>query len=275
MFKKNVKPKIKLFQYKEKPLISKLNTFLNQRTTLIPISSVGNQAKKPSQKSTLAQSLTIYNNKKPSQFLKYKSSKSSKHKANYTATTIKINSLNLSSKTSESVDFEAAMSNLKKDKEQLANTINSQKKFIEKIVRDNEKLEEEINRLREKNNKIYAKYESLKENQNQLILLLKIIEKNGINLEEIIDKWNEQVEENEAELDKSKSSDEEEKMLTEVALNYKNESNTIPANKTSGVINIPKLKFDKIFKNQETTKTKNNYQRNSKSKLIPNNSANN
>lgn len=61
-------------------------------------------------------------------------------------------------------------------------------------MNDNEEIEKNISQLNNYNKHLKDKIEQLKENQNQLVLLLKIIEKNGIDIEGIIDKWNEEVE---------------------------------------------------------------------------------
>lgn len=145
--------------------------------------------------------------KTTSQFLNFKSSKPIIHNKNGCSMTVLkntgllLNTLNLSSKngfnmsieTSEP-DLENKIKILQKEKEELTNKNKEQKKLISKLMNDNEEIEKNISQLNNYNKHLKDKIEQLKENQNQLVLLLKIIEKNGIDIEGIIDKWNEEVE---------------------------------------------------------------------------------
>lgn len=55
--------------------------------------------------------------------------------------------------------------------------------------------EKKYNELTEVNQRLKENINKLKDNQSQLVMLIKLIEENGIDAEGIIDKWNEQVDE--------------------------------------------------------------------------------
>lgn len=90
------------------------------------------------------------------------------------------------------------VSKLQKEKNNLVLKNNEQKTIIAKLTKDNENLQKELQEANEAKNQIKKKYEKLKENQDQLIMLLKLVEKEGVNLENIITKWNSQMDEEEA-----------------------------------------------------------------------------
>lgn len=90
------------------------------------------------------------------------------------------------------------VSKLQKEKNNLVLKNNEQKTLIAKLTKDNETLQKELQEANEAKNLIKKKYEKLKENQDQLIMLLKLVEKEGVNLENIITKWNSQMDEEEA-----------------------------------------------------------------------------
>ena len=82
-----------------------------------------------------------------------------------------------------------------KDKEEL-NEINKEKKeTIAKLINETEMKEKKYNELTEVNQRLKENINKLKDNQSQLVMLIKLIEENGIDAEGIIDKWNEQVDE--------------------------------------------------------------------------------
>ena len=58
----------------------------------------------------------------------------------------------------------------------------------------NKKLDEKFNEVNQENIAIKKKYSTLKENQEQLIMLIKIIQENGVDVDGLIDKWNNEVE---------------------------------------------------------------------------------
>ena len=157
-------------------------------------------------------------------------------------------------------ELESEINKLKKVKEENKNLIKKQKKIIEKFEEDNDNLENRINSIIYENKEIKEKIETFKENQEQLILLIKIVQKSGIDVEAIIDKWNNDVdkinEENETSDNKESTSDE----INE--LNYKiDPSSFIPINIEEPHVNkkvfkgIPKLNFSSI-NNKENTKSK-------------------
>ena len=54
----------------------------------------------------------------------------------------------------------------------------------------NKKLDDKFNDVSQENTNLKKKYGSLKENQEQLIMLIKIIQENGVDVDGLIDKWN-------------------------------------------------------------------------------------
>ena len=74
---------------------------------------------------------------------------------------------------------------------------NEQKEIINQLTQEKEKLVNELKEGKESKNILKEKYDKLKENQDQLIMLLKLVEKEGVNLENIITKWNSQMDEEE------------------------------------------------------------------------------
>ena len=69
-------------------------------------------------------------------------------------------------------------------------------------------------------NELQNKFDKLKENQDQLIMLLKLVEKEGVNLENIINKWNSQMDDGEG-----KNENEEESNHAETEMIHANEEN--------------------------------------------------
>ena len=72
--------------------------------------------------------------------------------------------------------------------------IKEQKANIEKLIEKNKKLDDKFNDVSQENTNLKKKYGSLKENQEQLIMLIKIIQENGVDVDGLIDKWNNEVE---------------------------------------------------------------------------------
>ena len=111
-----------------------------------------------------------------------------------------INTLNVSEKSFinnsalEKKNYEKDINMYKKEKEELNKKIKEQKGFIEQLIEKNKKLDEIFNNVNEENMNIKKKYNNLKENQEQLIMLIKIIQENGIDVDGLIDKWNNEVE---------------------------------------------------------------------------------
>ena len=150
--------------------------------------------------------------KAPSQFLAYKYLRPNSIKEKYDIVMINkpyksintnnyiINTLNVSEKNfannsvMDKKNLEKDFNKYKKEKEELDNKIKEQKSNIEKLKERNKKLDEKFNEVSQENTTLKKKYSSLKENQEQLIMLIKIIQENGIDVDGLIDKWNNEVE---------------------------------------------------------------------------------
>ena len=161
-------------------------------------------------------------------------------------------------------DLQNEISKLIKEKEENKNMIKKQKKLIEKFEEDNDNLENRINSIIHENKKIKAKIETYMENQEQLIMLIKIVQKSGVDVEALIDKWNNEVEnmheENEVSEYKESISDEINELNSKI-----DPSSFIPINIEEPHVNkkvfkgIPKLNFSNINnKDNKKTKFKNN-----------------
>ena len=188
--------------------------------------------------------------KAPSQFLAYKYLRPNSIKEKYDIVMINkpyksintnnyiINTLNVSEKN--------FANNSVMDKEQ--------KSYIEKLMEKNKKLDEKFNEVNQENIAIKKKYSTLKENQEQLIMLIKIIQENGVDVDGLIDKWNNEVEMEEKEgggdSDNTKSVDIE--MIKEHE-KYEFLPITVDNSKKSRSIikGVPKLNFDAIKKSKK------------------------
>ena len=160
-------------------------------------------------------------------------------------------------------DLQSEINKLMKEKEEQKNLIKKQKKLIEKLEEDNEQLEGRINSIIYENKKIKAKIETYTENQEQLIMLVKIVQKNGIDVEDLIDKWNAEVEnmnneeENEISDNKESISDEINELQGKI-----DPSSFIPINIEKPHVNkkvfngIPKLNFSNINNKDKEKKAK-------------------
>ena len=171
-----------------------------------------------------------------------------------------INTLNVSEKNfaNNSVidkkNFEKDLNKYKKEKDELNNKIKEQKSYIEKLMEKNKKLDEKFNDVNQENIAIKKKYSTLKENQEQLIMLIKIIQENGVDVDGLIDKWNNEIEMEEkeggGESENTKSVDIE--MIKE---HEKYEFLPITVNnpkKSKSIIKgVPKLNFDAIKKSKK------------------------
>jgi chromosome segregation ATPase len=158
-----------------------------------------------------------------------------------------------------------------KEKEESENIIKKQKKLIEKMVEDNQKLENKIKNMETENYQISQKIEAQKENQEQLILLVKIIQKSGVDVEELIDKWNNEIEKENANLGSDSKINESIPDSTNELNSKIDPSSFIPINIEKPLINkkvfkgIPKLNFD-IIRNRsmENNGKKEKFKNNSK-----------
>ena len=229
-----------------------------------------------------------------SQFLKYKTLKPYLNKSNNSKTfksintnNYIINTLNLSEKKiinntslepqNKTVDFDSNYKKLRKEKEELEKKVFAQKKLIQKLIEENEKLDNRFTEVYEENIKLRNVLASYKDTQEQLIILIKLVQKTGVDVESIIDKWNNEVEneENNSEIiiqnkdfsyisDKDNIKDKIDHSFTPITINENK-----PTNVTK-VSNIPKLNFSNLnnriqynqFKNEikenEEEKKKNN-----------------
>ena len=210
--------------------------------------------------------------KAPSQFLAYKYLRPNSIKEKYDIVMINkpyksintnnyiINTLNVSEKNfannsvMDKKNYEKDINKYKKEKEDLNNKIKEQKKYIEKLMEKNKKLDEKYNEVNEENMAIKKKYSTLKENQDQLIMLIKIIQENGVDVDGLIDQWNNEIEMEEKEggkeSDNNKSVDIE--MIKEHE-KYEFLPITVENSKKSRSIikGVPKLNFDAIKKTKK------------------------
>lgn len=83
-----------------------------------------------------------------------------------------------------------SINQIKKENEFLAKLSDKYKSLIKKLKRENLLMDKKINSVLKENKNISNKISTLKENQEQLILVVKIIQGSGIKVEEIIEKWN-------------------------------------------------------------------------------------
>ena len=127
------------------------------------------------------------------------------HKNNYIVNTLNVSEKNYlknaitstkQQKSSKKIykNLETEISKIKNENIECQKKIKNQGKLIEKIKEDNDKLKEKIELIKDENNKIKQKIEEQEENQEQLIILIKLVQKTGIDVEKIIDDWNNEVE---------------------------------------------------------------------------------
>ena len=167
----------------------------------------------------------------------------------------------------------------KKEREELKKVYQKHERLIEKLMEDNKNLSDKIGGIEQENNKLKKKINVYKENQEQLVMLVKIIQQNGVDIEDLIDKWNNDIE-NEEEDNNSKDQNEEinSKSLVLDSLNELNGkidcSSFIPitvqekkTEKKLKVSGIPKLNFD-ILKNNYNQDNRNNHKQNNKKKKM-------
>jgi len=210
--------------------------------------------------------------KPPSQFLAYKYLRPNSIKEKYDIVMINkpyksintnnyiINTLNVSEKNfannsamdKEKKNYEKDINKYKKEKEDLNNKIKEQKAYIENLIEKNKQLDERFNVVNQENILVKKKYNTLKENQEQLIMLIKIIQENGVDIDGLIDKWNNEIENEEKEngeedSDNTKSVDIE--MIKEHQ-KYEFLPITVDNSKKSKSIikGVPKLNLDAIKK---------------------------
>ena len=173
-------------------------------------------------------------------------------------------------------EYKKEINLLMKERDECNNLIKKQEKLIEKLEEDNQKLENDIKSINYENSKIKEKIKKGQDNQEQLVLLVKVIQQNSdIDLEELIDKWNNDVENEQNENSKNDSCSKN-KINNEGMNESYNESksnldtsNFIPINidkpKENKIIynGIPKLNFD-ILKNNTNKIKKEKFKNHSK-----------
>ena len=158
--------------------------------------------------------------------------------------------------------YQKEINKLIKEKEDCQNIFKKHEKLIEKMEEENAKLDYKIKNLEQENRKIRKQILVFRENEEQLIMLVKIIKKSGIDIEKIIVKYNEEVEK-ENNRDKSTINNDESIPDSINDLSSKNGiSSFIPINikeeNNNKIIykGIPKLNFDILKNNQKNNKRK-------------------
>ena len=212
---------------------------------------------------------TNNNNKKP----KIKSINTN----NYIINTLNVsekNYINNSSQTQKVIqrNLTEEINKFKKEREELKRIYQKHERLIEKLIEDNKTLSDKIGGIEQENNKLKKKINIYKENQEQLVMLVKIIQQNGIDIEELIDKWNQDIE-NEEEItsDNEKKEEMNSKSIVLDSLNELNGkidcSSFIPITvqekkeeKKIKVSGVPKLNFD-ILKNNYNQDNKNKHKK--------------
>ena len=127
-------------------------------------------------------------------------------------------------------------------------------------MEDNKNLSNKIGGIEEENNKLKDKINVYKENQEQLVMLVKIIQQNGVDIEELIDRWNNDIENEEEAISKEKNEEITSKSLVLDSLNELNGkidcSSFIPITVQEKkeetkikVCGVPKLNFDLLRNN--------------------------
>ena len=206
--------------------------------------------------------------------MKYKNLKPSLNKSNNSKTVKSINTnnyiintLNLSEKKiinsslekqNETMDLEINIKKIRKEKEELEQKSQAQKKLIQKLMEDNEKIDNKFNEVYEDNIRLRNKLNSYKDTQEQLIMLIKLVQKTGVDVEGIIDKWNNEIEnenENEQEHNFIDNKNENKSAFTDIQNNYdyKLDSSFTPITidepnekKKEKIEIVPKLNFENL-----------------------------
>ena len=183
------------------------------------------------------------------------------------------NYINSNTQTQKSLhrNFTEELAKFKKEKEALNQLNQKHSKLIEKLMEDNKNLNDKIDIIKEENTKLKQRIKNYKENQEQLVMLVKIIQKSGVDIENVIDKWNHEIEEEEEKEDEEKEKEEEdednneEKIGKSMSYDSMNDldgkidcSSFIPIimkekkpEKVIKVKDVPKLNFDAIKKKQQ------------------------
>ena len=148
------------------------------------------------------------------------------------------------------------LANYKKEKIKLTNLIEKQKAEIEKLTNKKKLYKQKLALLEKENKKLNKKLEEYTSNQEQLILLIKLIQSCGVDINELIDDYQNSTNIN---INNTVKKDKKNKFSDSVSdLDIKGESNsfipiTIEKTHESKIskIKIPKLNFEKINKYNE------------------------
>lgn len=228
---------------------------LNIMTTgLSPISKFHSNEQHASSYSTITTNINLSMNHKVkgNQPFNMKSSCIGKKEKMYTNVSINKPLIKHNTTTSvslENLDKDTSLMKVQREKEELLQKNKEQKKLISKLLSDNDKNERKLYQMREYNRELKLTIQDLKENESQLLLLIKIIGDKGIDIEEIIDKWNEEVK-------KNQENESESSFLNNIdsTSNRINDSSFVPItideekeNKVKNS-NVPKLNFNFLHK---------------------------
>ena len=228
---------------------------LNIMTTgLSPISKFHSNEQHASSYSTITTNINLSMNHKVkgNQPFNMKSSCIGKKEKMYTNVSINKPLIKHNTTTSvslENLDKDTSLMKVQREKEELLQKNKEQKKLISKLLSDNDKNERKLYQMREYNRELKLTIQDLKENESQLLLLIKIIGDKGIDIEEIIDKWNEEVK-------KNQENESESSFLNNIdsTSNRINDSSFVPItideekeNKVKNS-NVPKLNFNFLQK---------------------------
>ena len=198
-----------------------------------------------------------------------------------------INTLNLSEKNYINNSAQAQkmiqknlteeINKFKKEREELKKIYQKHERLIEKLMEDNKNLSDKIGNIQQENNKLNKKINIYKENQEQLVMLVKIIQQNGVDIEELIDRWNNDIENEEEINSKEKVEEINSKSLVLDSLNELNGkidcSSFIPITvqekkeeKKMKVSGVPKLNFDLLKNNYNQENRNHKHNQNNKKK---------
>ena len=172
---------------------------------------------------------------------------------NYIINTLNVSEKNFTNNSAlEKKNYEKDINMYKKEKEELDKKIKEQKGFIEQLIEKNKKLDEKYNDVSQENINIKKKYNNLKENQEQLVMLIKIIQENGVDVDGLIDKWNNDIENEEKENNESEVTKSMDLEMIKEHEKYEFLPITVDNSKKSKSIikGVPKLNFDAIKKSK-------------------------
>ena len=160
-------------------------------------------------------------------------------------------------------DLENEINKIQKEKEEMENILQKHEKLIKKLEEENQNLEEKINSIEAENKKIHKKINIHQENQNQLVMLVKLVQKSGVDIEKLIDKWNNEID---MENDNTNNENKNDIVISSISESINDSeckvdpSSFIPINIEKPVVNkklfkgIPRLNFEVINNNENRNK---------------------